>query len=254
MWDDLQSDAMKEGRVTTALAAVFLVAACGGGSVSGPTASGGAGGTSAPTSAAATGAATARATAASGPALAALLSVGKLTEYKVTYKLTATGSGSAFSGEQSWYFKPPKARFDFTSSMGGSDTTMSIFTLPDGSYMCFGTGGTAQCLGTPATGSPLDQNLAVSFQESLVDHPDQWGGTFVESKTIAGQKGQCYDVKSVAGGAGLSQGRFCWSDKGIPLLQSFTSGGGDWTMEATSVSTTVPDSDFELPAKPTKLP
>jgi len=57
-----------------------------------------------------------------------------------------------------------------------------------------------------------------------------------------------------AAAAGLSEGRFCWSDKGIPLISSFKSADGSWSMEATSVSTTVPDSDFTLPAQPVKYP
>lgn len=251
---------VKGRRLAPALAGLLLVAACGGGTAA---PSGTAGGGGATNAAAATSAAAATATSGAtkpgatsgGPALASVLGQAKLAEYKVTYKITATGSGSSFSGEQSWFFKPPKARFDFKTNVGGQSTTMSIFSLPEGNYMCFAAGGAPQCLTTPPTGSPLDQNLAASFQSSLVTHPESYGGTYVESKDIAGQKALCYDVKALqAAAAGLSEGRFCWSDKGIPLVSSFKTGDGTWSMEATSVSTTVPDSDFTLPATPIKTP
>jgi hypothetical protein len=129
---------------------------------------------------------------------------------------------------------------------------MSIFSIPDGQFMCFTQGGQTTCLALPATGSPMDANLAASFQGSLVDHPDQYGGTFTGTKTIAGMQGSCYDVKATAAAAsGLSSGSFCYSKEGIPLLSQFSVQGNTWSMEASNVSTTVPDSDFVLPAKPT---
>jgi hypothetical protein len=238
---------------------LVLVVSCGGAT---PSSSGGASaGTSAATNTgAATGAATAgagaaatgNAGAAAQPKLTEILSAAKLTQYKITYKLTATGAGAeAFSGDQTWYFKPPRSRFDFTSDFGGEKTTMSVFSLPDGSYMCFAMGGQTQCLSTPATGSPLDQNQAAMTQRSLIDHPDQYGAVFKESRTIAGQPALCYDVNAVASAATGFKGTFCYSKDGLALLSQFSVQGSTWSMEATNVSTTVPDSDFTLPAKPT---
>ena len=231
-----------------------LVVSCGGAS---PASSGGTGASAATStgSAASTGAGT-PATAQPGtnssqPKLLELLSAAKLTQYKVTYKLSATGGGAGLAGEQSWYFKPPKARFDFATDMGGQKTTISFFSLPEGQYYCFAGGGTSQCLSIMGVGSPLDQNLAASFQESLINNPDQYGGTYTGTKTIAGLQGLCYDVKAVATVAtGLSAGSFCYSKEGIALLSNFSASGSSWSMEATSVSTTVPDSDFTLPSKP----
>jgi hypothetical protein len=208
-----------------------------------------AGATSAATQA---GAATAAGTAAAGAqSLSALLAAGKVKEYKVTYKLTATGGGAeTFSGDQTWYFKPPRSRFDFTTNMGGQSTTMSMFTLPEGSFMCFAAAGQSQCLSAPATGSPLDQNQAILIQRAMVENPGQYGATFSGSKTIAGQQGQCYDVAATAGA--FNKGAFCYTKEGIQLSSSFAVQGSTWSMEATNLSTTVPDSDFTLPAKPIK--
>src|ERR1700704_1922774 len=50
-----------------------------------------------------------------------ILGSAKVSEYKVTYKLSATGGG-----EQSWYSKPPKTRYDFSTSTTGQTSTVSI--------------------------------------------------------------------------------------------------------------------------------
>lgn len=238
--------------------AVMLVAACGGGAAP---ATGGATGTpagaatTAPTTAPGTAAATPAPTAA-GPSLLDVLSAAKATQYKITYRITATGTGTeGLSGDQTWYFKPPRSRFDFTGNFGGQRMTMSVFNLPDGNFMCIDSGGTKQCLSAPATGSPLDQNQAAVTQRSLVNNPGGFSATFKESKTIAGQQALCYTVNAAAAAAGgFSGGTFCYSKEGLALSSSFTAAGGTWSMEATSVSTTVPDSDFTLPATPIKLP
>lgn len=225
-----------------------LVVSCGGAA---PTSNTGAGASAAATSAAAqAGAATAAVTAtASAQSLSALLAAGKVKEYKISYKIAATGGGAeALSGDQTWYFKPPRSRFDFSTNMGGQSTTMSIFTLPEGSFMCFAAAGQSQCLSTPATGSPLDQNQAILTQRAMVDNPGQYGATFTGAKTIAGQQGQCYDVAATAGA--FSKGTFCYTKEGIQLSSSFAVQGSTWSMEATNLSTTVPDSDFTLPSKP----
>ena len=233
-------------RAALSLLLTFVVSCGGAAPTSTTAASASAGVTSAATQAGAT--STAAATA-SSQSLSELLAAAKVKEYKITYKITATGAGAeALSGDQTWYFKPPRSRFDFTTNMGGTLTTMSIFALPEGSYMCFAMAGQSQCLGTPATGSPLDQNQALLTQRAMVANPGQYGATFTGQKSIAGQQGQCYDVSATAGA--FSKGSFCYTKEGIQLLSAFTTSGSTWSMEATNLSTTVPDSDFTLPAKP----
>ncbi len=234
-----------------ALVFAFLVASCGGvATPAGATASG----APATSAAVASGATATGVPSAGSPSFGQILSSARATEYKVTYQLTATGGAEGFSGEQSWYFKPPKARFDFKSSLSGQTATVSLYSLPDGTFMCFGgTGQTAQCIGMTGLDTALQQNPAALYQESFIEHPDQFTGVLVETRQIAGQQAHCYDVKSSAASVGLTDGRFCYSAQGIPLLQRFSAQGGTWTMEATSLSTTVPDADFALPAKATIL-
>ena len=238
-----------DGKRAAVALLLTLVVSCGGAT---PTSNTGAGASAGATSAATqAGAATSAATAASAaqPGLGSLLSSSKTQEYKVTYKVTATGTGAeALSGNQTWYFKPPRSRFDFTTNMGGTLTTISMFTLPEGSYMCFALAGQNQCLGAPPTGSPLDQNPAAAVQRQMIDNPGAFGATFTGAKTIAGQSGLCYDVKATAGA--FTAGTFCYTKDGIQLLSAFTAQGLTLSTEATNLSLTVPDSDFTLPAKP----
>jgi hypothetical protein len=228
-----------------------IAASCGGGTATSGTAGANA------TNAATTSGGTASGAPTSGsPSFGQILGSAKASEYKVTYTLTATGGAAGFSGEQSWYSKPPKSRFDFSSSTSGQTATVSLFSLPDGVFMCFGgTGQAASCIGMSGVDTALQQNPAALFQESMIEHPEQWNGVLVETRQIAGQQAHCYDVKPVTAttAVGLTDGRYCYSTQGIPLLQRFAVQGGTWSMEATKLSTTVPDSDFALPSKPTIL-
>ncbi len=236
--------------------AFALAASCGGStapaapSSSAPSASA----TAAPTVAVVTSAPAATPGGAGRPKLLDLLTAAKLASYKVTYHVTATDAAQSFSGDQTWYFAPPRARFDFSSTFAGQRTTISFFVLSAGAYYCFAVGGQTRCLSVGGIGSPLDQNFAVVVQRDLTENPDHWGGTFKDIRTIAGLQAYCYDVTSAAANTAVSSGTFCYSKDGIALLSRFSASGATWSMEATSVSATVPDSDFKLPAEPTKIP
>ena len=188
---------------------------------------------------------------ATGPRLSDALTAARLTQYKITYKYTIGAAGGAVAGQQSGYFKPPKQRYDFSTSEGGQTTTISFYTLPDGTFYCMTFGTTKQCFKAQGVGSPIDSNPAALFQQSMIGNPSAYGGTFVESRTIAGQASSCYDVNAAAGAAaGFTTGRWCFTRDGIMTLSSFGAAGSTISLEATNVSTTVPDSDFDLPAKP----
>src|SRR5438309_315285 len=90
----------------------------------------------------------------------------------------------------------------------------------------------ASCGGATGLDTALQQNPAALYQEALLQHPDQYSGVLVETRQIAGQQASCYDVKSTVASAGLTDGRFCYSSQGIPLLQRFEVQGATWSMEA----------------------
>lgn len=230
------------------LALAFLIAAsCGGTSTTGSTAA--TQSTAAATATASVAAATGAPTA-SGLGLGQVLTSARASEYKVTYVQTVTGAGAS-TGQQSWYFKPPKTRYDFSNTVGGQTTTVSLFALPDGTFMCFGAGGQSQCIGMSGLSTALQQNPAAAMQATMLQRPDQFSGVLAETRQIAGQQALCYDVRSNVNPTATD--RFCYTAQGISLLQRFATPGGTWSLEATQVSTTVPDSDFTLPAKPTVI-
>ena len=232
-------------RLDIVCAVALLVAAACGGAAS--PASGGAATTApvAPTAAAAT--TTAPAATSSGPNILDALKAGKLTSYKVTYKWSTTAGGQTTTSEQTWYYKPPKARYDFSAGPGAS---FSIYALPDATVMCTNSGASAFCQTTPGGQGAFAQNPAADFAVQLQDKPDQFNAAFTGSQTIAGQQAQCYSVRGLgAAAAGFSDATTCYSSNGVPLKTVITAQGQSMTMEATSFSATVSDADFVPPSR-----
>jgi len=224
-------------------AIAILLAACGGAAA--PSAQGPAS-TTAPATTQGGAAAPAAPSTASGPNISDILKAGKLSTYKVTYKWTATAGGQTQTSEQTWYYKAPKARFDFSAGPAGAGGTFSVYTLEDGTYICTGAGGQTFCQKSPG-GSGLDANPAASFGLQLQDHPDQFNASFQGTRSLAGQTAQCYGVKALTGSA-FGDVTSCYSSTGVPLLTQIKSQGQEFTMEATNFSTSVSDADFKLPA------
>ncbi len=227
-----------------------VLAACGGGGTSAP--SGGATETGQPAAASqAPGGASAAPSGDAGPKFEDILRSGKTASYKVTYKMTTAGGGqSSATSEQTWYFKPPKTRLDMVGDDGyGSTTRISMFFLDTGSFMCTEAGGQKSCLQISADAA-AGQNMGFEIQDSLAS--GSFDGAFQERRTIAGQQALCFVVRGAA--ALFTEGTFCYTQTGVPLLSTWATGGASFTMEATAFSATVADSDFTLPATPQKLP
>src|SRR4029079_6557205 len=102
-----------------------------------------------------------------------VLAAAKLSQYKITYRYTVAGLVS----DQSWYSKPPKQRFDFSTGTGAQAFVISYFTLPAGSYYCFTVGTSKQCMAIQGVGSPLEQNPAAVFVLAMVQNPGNFAGT-----------------------------------------------------------------------------
>jgi hypothetical protein len=186
------------------------------------------------------------------PKFADLAAASKVAIFKITYRIGATGSGQdAVIADQTWYFKPPRARLDFVSLYGGPGPRVSQFMLPEGTFVCEDKAGQIGC--TAINSTPLDQNMVATALHDVVDNPARYNATFKEVKKIAGQDGLCYDVAPSTSSA-FAAGTFCFTKDGISLLSRATYGSVTWSMEATSVSLTVPDSDFILPARPQTRP
>jgi outer membrane lipoprotein-sorting protein len=180
---------------------------------------------------------------AAGPNIADVLNAGKTTTYKATYTWTIAAGGQNTTSTQTWYYKSPNSRFDYSVGPGAS---FSIYSLADGTYVCTTAAGSGFC--QKASGqAAFGQNPAADFALQLQGDPSKFNATFTGSQSIAGQQAQCYKVQSVAAGA-FSDVSTCYSSSGVPLKTTISASGSTVTMEATQFSTTVADSDFTLPA------
>lgn len=195
------------------------------------------------TTAAATSAATAAATAA-GPNIADVLKAGKATTYKVTYNWTISGGGQNVTSQQTWYYKAPNARFDFSAGPGA---TFSVYALPDATYVCTSAGGSNFCQKSAGGQGAFAQNPAADFATQLQTNPGQFNASFAGTQTIAGQQAQCFSVKGVAT-TGFGDATTCYTSSGVPLKTALTAQGQTLTMEATAFTTNVSDADFVPPS------
>ena len=189
-----------------------------------------------------------------GPSFLDLVMGAKQTPYKFTYRMSGAGGGQTFSGKQTWYFKPPKSRMDFTTAAGGQASLTSMYILEDAVYLCTSLTGSTTCLKMPRE-QGMQQNQASVLQNQVQESPDQFDPTYQGTRAIAGQQAQCFGLNSKsAAQMEFSEMTFCYSTQGIPLLMQTKAQDFDMSMEATSFSTSVADSDFELPAKPVEIP
>lgn len=219
------------------MVATTLLVTCGGTAAPAPAA------TTAPVTTVAAPTQTTTATTAAGPNIADVLKAGKATTYKATYTWSVTAGGQTTASEQTWYYKAPNTRFDFSAGPGAS---ISIFSLADGTFLCTNAGGSSFCQKS-AEQAALGQNPAADFALQLQGDPSKFNASFTGSQSIAGQQAQCYSVKSIAAGA-FGDVSTCYSSNGVPLKTTIAASGSTVTMEATAFSTNVTDADFALPS------
>ncbi len=168
-----------------------------------------------------------------------------VSEVKVVYNFTSSDAVEGFEGTMTLYTKPPdKWRMD----IGTPDGDIAMINNGDATYMCASEDGEGACFE-----SPTDDAIGLPFLNIFTD-PDGFDdfidispGVDVDrsSREIAGQDATCFNVSGeIAGESGA--GEFCFRDDGVLLLASTSDDAtGEFTMEATSVSDSVSDEDFE---------
>ena len=158
----------------------------------------------------------------------------KLAQYKVSYDTTANGVTTSMT----YVMALPK--FAVETAQGGMDVKMVM----DGTnyYVCYKQAqwscmksATAQSAGTMDTEKSLTQPDVVPTPAGTCTH--------------AGETGTAYDVTA----QGVTS-HVCVTSDGILLEVKSTTQGVSTSMVATSVSRTVTDADFALPATPTAIP
>ena len=164
-----------------------------------------------------------------------------ISEVTIEYKMTASGGDDDFDGTMTLYLKPPDAwRMDLATPDG------DIALINDGSttYLCASEGGEGQCFE-----SPIDDALPIPFLNIFTDPGgfDDLIGTSLgavdvsqSSREIAGQDATCFEVSGEFDGDS-GEAEYCFRDDGVLLLLRASNS----SLEATSVSDSVSDEDFE---------
>ncbi len=171
-------------------------------------------------------------------------SIGQLNEYKITYKMTTSFNGQTSSSQFTQYKKGNKMRMD---TFGLSNS--SIYYLEEGTYMCNGEGEEITCMEMPEA-DMTDSGQLPSMDPS--EFQNNSNITPLPDRQIAGQTAKCFSVNFSPVNVSMSA-EYCGAN-GILLYVKTTTEEGTIQWEATEFTTSVPDSDFELPVEqPTSL-
>jgi len=174
-------------------------------------------------------------------------------EAKIAYDFTSSGGGTDSSGTFTLYWQPPDNwRLDMT--IDGQATT--ILNSGGKSYICSEAGGEGQCLESPVSQIPLPflgSFVDTDAYESLVE--GTFSGVDIDrsDETIAGQDAQCYNASGTVEGV-EGESEFCFTGDGVPVRIMGGGGGSTFSMEATSVETSVGDADFQPPFPILEIP
>ena len=167
--------------------------------------------------------------------------------FTASYRVTVSESGETFAGDQFWFVKPPRARFDI--DLRGRS---SIYVLESGTYVCV-TVPRPACVAVPRDAA-LERQRGAQLEEQVKDEPDRFSTTYEGPKKIIGYETHCYIVRPRGDSkGGFLDSRMCYTPGGIPLSVYVRAADGEMTLQALGVSTSVSDSQFILPAKPTRL-
>ena len=177
---------------------------------------------------------------------ASILGLRSTLQYKVAYDVATEAAGQQMSVQMSQYIKGlSKMRTDSTYSGIESRTYLLDKTF----YTC-----TKQaawnCMKMAVQEEQGSTQAMDNVQSNISDYQVVADGTM----QVAGVTATCYKVT----GKDIEYYRSCHSPEGVPLyikMQTSAAGQSSTTeMTASSYSTSVPDSDFVLPAAATELP
>lgn len=171
-----------------------------------------------------------------------------VSEVKIEYEFTSFDAAEDFVGTMTLYSKPPDA---WRMDIGTPDGDITMINNGDVTYMCTSAAGEELCIE-----APLSDTLDIPFFSIFTD-PDGFDdligaspGVDVNrsSREIAGQDATCFEV-SAGVDNGQGEAEYCFRDDGVLLLLRASGSGDDssaeFSLEATSVSDSVSDEDFE---------
>jgi hypothetical protein len=165
----------------------------------------------------------------SGSGISDILS-NRASTYKVSYDTSTSGQ----TEKVTMAFKQNKVRYDTVANVQGQETTTSVFMLDGKTYVCTEKP-QKMCLATGETDAPS------TGAEAIEDDMEKYTITALPSRTIAGTAAKCFKFVSSDASADM-----CYSNDGVMLYVK----SDQMEMTATSYTTSVPDSTFELPSTP----
>ena len=167
--------------------------------------------------------------------------LGSNIEYKVKYDVKTTSGNKTTSMIQTMALKGQNSVVSFESK----SSSTAIYTVDGKSYTCTISGNNKVCFEAQSA----QKNNTV---QTSTDLRTNWKSYNIVSKgirTIAGKPAICfsYDV----GGNTVEN---CLSQEGVPVYMKITAKNMESEYMATEYSSSVSDSEFELPVEPTILP
>lgn len=181
--------------------------------------------------------------------LTRLASLMNSTAWKATYTVDMQPStaGASLSSMGLYYDGKDRARIDVTANAIELRAYYTSGPAASGSgVVCIGSDANWTCIKSETAPNDTFKGLNGNIAEYNV--------ASLPGRTIAGAAVSCYNITSIKNMGGTSWAAECYSPAGPLLyLQVAADSSGTsqlTTMTATSFSTTVPDSDFTLPAEP----
>jgi hypothetical protein len=173
--------------------------------------------------------------------------------FTADYKVTGATASDGFTNGTMKIIKKgkDKFRFEITGTQDGQDVSVIFIETPDLSAYCLKNAGELGALLGVADGEGVcfksedeTTNPVGSLSDSLKDFENQDVTVLDTSdRTIAGEDGTCYKVQDNETQEITTS---CFNDDGA-MLFSETEGDDSGAIEATSVDSSVSDSDFDAP-------
>jgi len=172
--------------------------------------------------------------------------------WKAEYILSTVMPGTGASTSTMAIFFGGKNTMRTDAEYSGMKTRIYIL-YPD-SYYCNYFGIKWTCMSLPKANESVSDQAENDFESD----PSKYSIEPLPPKLVAGILAECFKMSKVPFTGSDPVVSYCSSPEGIPLYTKteFTDSGKRYetVMEATSYSTIVPASDFELPAKPSAAP
>lgn len=171
-------------------------------------------------------------------------------EYKAEYEVTAVSEGETINSKMTLAVKNGNTKTETEMVHKGQMVKGLAITKGDIYYACSEMEGKMKCYEFDK--SQMNQDSTSASKDNFEENMDDFTITSAKSRTIAGKKGTCFNIVPKEDPAVNLV--FCYSKEGILLYMGGSDDeGGKSVMEAKSVSTSVKDSEFNLPAIPEKM-